>query len=136
MNLTREQVQRMLHNATVTAKPTISRGRGVRRQPGTMNKTESAYARHLESQCATGEIVWWKFEGLTLKLAKDTRYTPDFCVMTRDGCIEFHEVKGFFEDDAKVKVKVAAEMFPFIFRLVRAKPQKHGGGFEIAEVQP
>ncbi len=101
-----------------------------------MNKTEAAYSRQLEAKCATGEIVWWKFEALTMKLAKDTRYTPDFVVMTRDGYLEFHEVKGFFEDDAKVKVKVAAEMFPFTFRLVRARAQKHGGGFEVVEVQP
>jgi hypothetical protein len=54
--------------------------------------------------------------------------------MLADGSIELHEVKGFFEDDAKVKVKVAASMFPFVFRLVRAKAKRDGGGFEIVEV--
>ena len=112
----------------------FNRGRGVRRQPGTMNRTEAAYALALELRKHTGEVAWYAFEAMTFKLAKDTRYTPDFVVMLADGSIELHEVKGFFEDDAKVKVKVAASMFPFVFRLVRAKAKRDGGGFEIVEV--
>jgi hypothetical protein len=142
MNLSREDIARISArvgnpNVMCVGKPsTLRRGRGVRRQPGTMNKTEASYARHLEALAARGDISWFRFEGLTFKLAKDTRYTPDFVVMTRDGLMECHEVKGFFEEDAKVKIKVAAEMFPFTFWLVRAKPQKDGGGFEITEVAP
>ena len=57
-----------------------------------------------------GEILHWEFEPIKLKLAKLTFYTPDFLVVTKDQ-MEFHEVKGFWEDDARVKVKCAAEKF-------------------------
>jgi hypothetical protein len=99
-----------------------------------MNKTEAAYAMELELRKHAGEVAWYSFEAMTFKLAKDTRYTPDFVVMLADGSIELHEIKGFFEDHAKVKVKVAASMFPFVFRIVRAKAKRDGGGFEIVEV--
>jgi hypothetical protein len=59
------------------------------------------------------------YEAVTLKLAADTRYTPDFMVMEDDGTITFVECKGFWRDDAKVKIKVAAEMYPmFRFKAV------------------
>jgi len=48
----------------------------------------------------------------TLKLADDCRYTPDFAVLRECGQVVFYEVKGFFRDDAKVKIKVAARLFP------------------------
>ena len=90
------------------------RGRG-RMPPGEMNKLETAYSVHLEYRRLQGEVSWWRFEAMTLKLAKDTRYTPDFAVMLADGSIECHETKGHWEDDALVKIKVAAAMFPFAF---------------------
>jgi hypothetical protein len=40
-------------------------------------------------------------------------------------------VKGFFRDDAKVKVKVAAEKFPLRFVVARERPKKLGGGWEV-----
>ena len=88
---------------------------------GVMNGTERVYSLRLGMIQALGEIVWYKFEGMTLKLAKDTRYTPDFAVINKNGELEFHEVKGFMRDDALVKIKVAAEMFPFIFRMFTYK---------------
>lgn len=88
---------------------------------GTMNKTESAYAAHLESLRRSGDILWWKFEGVKLRLAPKTHYTCDFMVLKKDGLICMDEVKGYMTDDAAVKVKVAASMFPFQFRIVRKK---------------
>lgn len=107
--------------------------KGRRPKSGTMNKTEAAYDAHLRAQLGT-TVLWFAFEAMTLKLAPDTRYTPDFVVMLADGTIELHEVKGYFADDAKVKVKVAAYKFPFRFVLVRAKAKKDGGGWDIEEV--
>jgi hypothetical protein len=89
--------------------------RGVLKEPD-MNGTERKYAQLLELRQKAGEILWWKFEGLTLKLADDTRYTPDFVVMLKDGMIECHETKGHWRDDALVKIKVASAQFPFKFR--------------------
>lgn len=91
------------------------RARGRVRQRGSMNKTETAYGAHLELLKRAGEIIWYVFEGIKLRLADKTFYTPDFFVMRQDGTLEVHEVKGFWEDDARVKIKVAAEHFPFQF---------------------
>lgn len=91
-----------------------------------MNKTESAYAARLEILRRAGEIVWYAYEGVTLKLAHDCRYTPDFVVMRRDGGIELHEVKGFMRGDAAVKLRVAAKIFPFPVYLARKAVEPDG----------
>lgn len=83
-----------------------------------MNKTEQAYAEHLHQRKLAGEILDYKFEAYTLKLANNCRYTPDFMVLMPDGTMQFHEVKGYWLDDAKVKIKVAARQFPHIFLAV------------------
>lgn len=98
-----------------------------RKRDGSMNKTESAYALSLQSN---PDVTWFKFEGLKLRLADKTFYTPDFFVMRTSGELEVHEVKGFWEDDARVKIKVAAELYPFRFFAIKAKR----GEWEIEEI--
>lgn len=93
-------------------------GRGVRRQPGVMNKLETKYAALLEVRKRAGEIEWYAFDSIKLRLADKAFYTPDFLVMLANGDIEVHEVKGFWEDDARVKIKVAAALFPFRFKAI------------------
>ena len=93
---------------------------------GTMNKTEEAYAGHLESRRIAGEVTWFKFEATKLRLADNTFYSPDFTVLLADGRIEQHEVKGHWQDDARVKIKVAAKLHPYAFVAVQARP---GGGW-------
>jgi|SRR5579859_4491113 len=78
-----------------------------------MNKTEAAYADHLEQLRQVGHIVTWLFEAITLKLGDDCRYTPDFLVIHADRTVELVEVKGFWRDDARVKIRVAAQRFPW-----------------------
>ena len=95
----------------------------ARHEPGKMNGLEKRYAAHLELRRQTGEIRDWKFEPLKLKLAPATFYAPDFGVQMLDGSVELHETKGHWEDDARVKVKVAAAMFPW-FRFVGARWDK------------
>lgn len=80
-----------------------------------MNQTEQAYANHLKMLYLGGHILKFDFEPEKLRLADNTYYTPDFRVVNREGMIEFHEVKGFWRDDARVKIKVAAEMHPYKF---------------------
>lgn len=106
-----------------------------RLKTGAMNKTEAAYAETLEQQKQAGLILWYKFEGVKLRLADNTFYTPDFAVMIKSGVIEMHEVKGFWQDDARVKIKVAAEIYPFRFIAVKAQAKKNGGGwmYEVFE---
>lgn len=95
-----------------------------------MNKTELEYADTLEKQKYIGDILWYKFEGIKFRLADNTFYSPDFAVMLSTGEMQIHEVKGFWEDDAKVKIKVAADLYPFTFIAVSKKAKKHGGGWE------
>ena len=84
----------------------------------------------LEQRRLAGEIQSYGFEKIKLKLAPKTFYTPDFFVLRGDGVLEIVEVKGHWEDDARVKIKVAAEQFPFlIFRAVKKRPKKDGGGW-------
>jgi len=98
---------------------------------GTMNKSEAAYAAHLDALRSIGQVLWFRFEGVKLRLADNTFYTPDFAVMVAGGALEMHEFKGFMEEDANVKIKTAASQYPFTFRLVR---KAKGGGFDIREV--
>lgn len=75
-----------------------------------LNKTEQAYHEWLKRQ----DYQWVGVQCITLKLGDDCRYTPDFFCLDRHGELIAKEVKGFWRDDAKVKIKVAARMFPFI----------------------
>lgn len=108
-----------------------------RLKKGVMNKTEATYARHLEALLFNSDIAWFGFERLTIKLANDTRLTPDFAIMYNSGEMHFHDVKGskfIFQDDAKVKMKVAAETIPFRFFVVYPRTQKNGGGWDLHEI--
>ena len=89
-----------------------------------MNKTESAYGKYLEVQKQIGEILWFEFEPMNLRLADKCFYKVDWLVLTKEFRIEVHEIKGYWTDDALVKIKTAAEKFPFRFiskQLVKGK---------------
>jgi hypothetical protein len=43
------------------------------------------------------------------------------------------EVKGHWEEDARVKIKVAASIYPFRFIAVTARARKDGGGWVLEE---
>jgi hypothetical protein len=117
------------------------RARAKQHKTGEMNRGESMYRAHLAMRKVVGEIAEFRFESIKLRLADNTYYTPDFDVQLADGTIEFHEVKGrtmlkradgskvegaWSHEDAKLKIKVAAEMFPeFGFCIVF--PSKQGG---------
>lgn len=93
--------------ATVAGKPlpgnttAVLQGKGEPRR-GHMNKTEQAFERVLIAMKDRGEIVDYKFEGITLRWGEDDdgramRYTPDFVVFNnRKGAIWMClvEVKG------------------------------------------
>ena len=94
-----------------------------RLKAGTMNKTEAAYANLLEARKRAGEILWYSFEPINIRLAKNTFYKVDFLVMTAEGYLEAHEVKGFWTDDARVKIKIASEKIP-VLKFVAARLEK------------
>ncbi len=111
-----------------------------------MNRTERAYAQQLELRRRAGELQWWAFEPLKLRLADSTFYTPDFVVLLADGTLEAHEVKATWtkgrhrgragwQEDARVKVKVAASLFPWI-QFVALNPLAGGWNEERFEARP
>ena len=86
----------------------------------TMNRMETRYAEHLSMLVSAGLIAGYWFESIKVRLANRTWYAPDFLVMLPAGQLELHEVKGFMEDDAAVKLKVTAEIYRlFPLKLVR-----------------
>lgn len=100
-----------------------------RMKAGKMNKTETAYAKYLETQKQFGDVLWYEFEPMNLRLADKCFYAIDFLVMLKNGQLECHEVKGYWTDDALVKIKAAAAKFPFRFIAVRLVK----GNWEIRE---
>lgn len=119
-----------------------TRGKGrpprPRHQCGEMNAGERAYAAHLDQLLQAGEIAGWWYELMTFKLADRCSLQPDFVVMMPDGSIELHEVKGgktvkqahgdewtyWAEEDARIKLRVAARLIPF--PLIVVWPAKGG----------
>lgn len=83
-----------------------------------LNSFERAYLAHLRML----QYPWIGVQAFKLRLAYNTHYTPDFVFLNFNGELEAHETKGFMRDDAAVKIKVAARMYPIIrFVLVTRK---------------
>lgn len=111
--------------APPTVTPVAKSGGRPRHEPGKMNGLEKKYAAYLDIRKVTGEILDWRFEPLKLKLAPATFYNPDFLLLMPDRTVELHECKGWLEDDAAVKIKVAREMFAEIFTIVLVRMDKN-----------
>lgn len=94
------------------------------------NKTERAYGQHLEDLARIDRIYSWGFQTMRLRLADGTFYTPDFIVVNTDDTIEIHETKGFMREAARVRLKVANELHPFTFFVVK----KGRAGWELTNV--
>ena len=135
-----ERTKRAERSSVPPAAPqtSIQRLRALGRlKTGEMNDTERRYADHLETRKLAGEVIWYEFEAIKLKLADNTHLTVDFSVMLADGQLEMHDCKGskaIYQDDAKVKMKWAAQRYPFVFRAAFPKSKKDGGGWLVEEV--
>ena len=105
------------------------RARVATTQRTTMNKTEAAFHAHLSLQQKAGVWVHIGFEEITLLLGFRCRYTPDFHVVASDGAVTFFEVKGFWRDDARVKIKTAACRY-WMYRFCAVKKAKTGWRYE------
>ncbi|MDR5802578.1 hypothetical protein [Caballeronia sp. LZ001] len=130
----------------VAARGTATPGEAARKtlhalgrlRDGEQNATERRYEAHLEQQRRSGEIQWYMFEGIKLKLAPRTFLTVDYVVLPASGVLEMHDVKGaraIFSDDAKVKMKVAARIFPLVFKVVYPRKARDGGGWDVEEIR-
>jgi hypothetical protein len=91
-----------------------------------MNKTEAAYHAYLLEQPDVARV---EFEAVKLRLATGAWYTCDMWVVYADGREEMHEVKGFWREAARVRIKVAAKEYGWrwTFRAVQREP----GGWKV-----
>lgn len=93
-----------------------------------MNQIEADFGAHLRF---SGEVIWQRYEGITLKLGDDVRYTPDWFALKSDGELWCYEVKGPYKrEDAMIKLRTAASMFPFRFVLVERGAFREGWTFK------
>jgi hypothetical protein len=135
MGLTEQEFQQLQDNLQrgITAQHEVNKPTGCRivniAKPRGMNKWETQYAEFLTLQRAAGVIQWFAFEWIKLRLASGAYFKPDFAVV-KEGQLSFHEVKGFFREAARVRIKVAAEHFPFPFYAVTKK----GGVWQYEEI--
>lgn len=85
------------------------------------SKLEHDYALELEQQRQAGKIRLWQYEpaGSKLRLGHRCFYQPDFRIVDTFGAVEYHEVKGWMREDARVKLYAAASRYPERFFLVR-----------------
>lgn len=75
-----------------------------------------------------------EYEPMSLKLADGARYTPDFVTRDEDGRVKCWETKGFWREAARVRIKVAARLFPWMrFVAVTKARKKDGGGWQVEE---
>lgn len=103
-----EMNQRLLRNAA-KAQTNLSQVKPAQPEwSDAPNKTEAAFWAYLKTAYRGWDI---EFNTVALKLAKKTWYHPDFVLFHTEQLPLIFEVKGFFRDDAAVKLKVAASRF-------------------------
>jgi hypothetical protein len=92
--------------------------RGVRDDLGffVRSRWEANYARYLKWLEERGDIAAWEYEPITFRFDGVQRgpytYKPDFKVITHDGAVAFHEVKGWMDSASKGKLKRFAKFYP------------------------
>lgn len=92
---------------------TYGRGTGCNKRDGSLGRLEKRFLD--EVVLSMPRMVWWRFEPVSFRIAKGASYLADFAVMLDDGTVTFYEVKGVWLEAARVRIKVAAEAFPFRF---------------------
>lgn len=110
-----DQAVRMSVNRSLDIRPTTDEE--------ALNKTEKDYLTFLVGQ----RPQWCGVKSITLKLGHDCRFTPDFWMLDETG-LRAIDTKASWkggqphvEDDAMVKLKVAARLFPFIHFVIAWK---------------
>jgi hypothetical protein len=107
-----------------------------------LRQHNTSYAQHLELRRKVGDIVWWAFEPIRVRVAKNTYFVPDFMVMLSSGELELHDTKGskrvtrksglveevaYTKEDAQMKMKIVAELLPIPLKKVW---RTHSGEWE------
>lgn len=71
------------------------------------SKWELQYAAYLDELQMLDIITAWAYEPDVIVCAGGTRYTPDFLVTYSPDRQEYHEVKGYFRPQDRVRVREA-----------------------------
>lgn len=100
---------------------------------GVPNKLEAKWMATLQARLLAGQIKAYYFEAITLQLADGVRYTPDFFIIHNDNSVEINETKGFMRDDARVKLRVAANAYRH-WRFVLVQWDRKGKNWQITPV--
>lgn len=91
----------------------------------------SKYEEEFHNVLRCRGYVYCEYEPLRMKLAEDAHYTPDFLTLDEDGCLRAWEVKGFWREAARVRIKVAARLFPWVeFVAVTKKMGRDGDSWD------
>lgn len=104
-----------------------------------MNKTERAFLAYLQAHYGTACTI---HREVSLPLANGVRYKVDFMtgMPNKDddsAIVRAYEVKGYARDDAIVKLKVAATLYPWIrFLLVTKLKSGSEVGWSFESVKP
>ena len=92
---------------------------------------EAAFAGFLKCD---PETVWFRFEGMRLRLGPGAWYKPDFPTINTAGEVVIYETKGRWMEAARVRIKVAAETY-WMFKFIAV--QRDGkSGWKFEEVTP
>lgn len=82
------------------------------------SKAEAAFADTLEARLRSAKIAGWTYEPffytLTVNGTKVAKYLPDFLIDHNDGSDEIVEVKGYWTDAARLKIKLFNALHPEI----------------------
>jgi len=79
------------------------------------NKTEREFWQITESRVKAGELQWAGWECCKFLVGAGVCwYCPDVIALDAGGNLIAYEVKGFWRDDARVKIKAAAKQYPWI----------------------
>ena len=104
------------------------------------SRWEAHSARYLEWLKVNGQIKEWEpepetfwFEGIRRGCVS---YLPDFRVTENNGAVAFHEVKGWFDDRSKTKIKRMAKYHPTISLRIIAAPWFKENGRKLSGIIP
>ncbi len=93
------------------------------------SELEVEYNSRLKIMKLAGEIQDYWYHAIRLKVGgkgENTRtswYTPDFMVLTNDHTLEMIEVKGYKRNAEMVRIRAAADLYPYDF-IVASKPKQ------------
>ena len=80
------------------------------------SRWEANYARYLQLLTETGVIKAWEHEPHLFVFDKSKTnlkaYLPDFKIINNDNSVEYHEVKGWFDERSMAKINGMKKYYP------------------------